>query len=171
MWHDNIQKQAFWRFWDVQSSGSTMYIPNKYKSIQNNVSHGRLISTITKEIHMFLYKRRPHNNPHPSAQDWQIWCMACTGLNGHNSNQKTLELKCTNECQSRVAQGLKSPWSQQQGNPHGWCSNCSHCPRTYCTKESILSSALISYTNGTTEKNIVKEMWGGNSNQRLEWLS
>ena len=37
--------------------------------------------------------------------------MACTGLNGHNSNQKTLELKCTKECRSRVAQGLKSPCS------------------------------------------------------------
>jgi len=137
LWQDNIQKPGFWQFWDVQSSGSTMYIPDKYKNIQNNVSHGRLISTITEAKHIFLYKRRPHSNPHPSAPNWQIWCMVCTGLKGHNSNQKTLELKCTKECRSRVAQGLKSPWSQQQGNPHGWCSNCSHCPRTSCTKESI----------------------------------
>ena len=99
--------------------------------------HGMIISTITEAKHIFLYKRRPHSNPHPSAPNWQIWCMVCTGLKGHNSNQKTLELKCTKECRSRVAQGLKSPWSQQQGNPHGWCSNCSHCPRTSCTKESI----------------------------------
>ena len=108
-WQDNIQKPGFWQFWDVQSSGSTMYIPDKYKNIQNNVSHGRLISTITEAKHIFLYKRRPHSNPHPSAPNWQIWCMVCTGLKGHNSNQKTLELKCTKECRSRVAQGLLSP--------------------------------------------------------------